>query len=69
MFCIGCCWALMLLMFGIGTGSFAWMLALGGIMAIEKNMPWGRRLSAPLGVFLVGLGLPIALTTMTWPLF
>src|SRR5829696_9248079 len=25
LFCIGCCWALMLLMFGIGIGSFGWM--------------------------------------------
>ena len=30
LFCIGCCWALMLLMFGVGVGNFAWMLALGG---------------------------------------
>jgi predicted metal-binding membrane protein len=69
LFCIGCCWALMLLMFGVGAGSFSWMLLLGGVMAIEKNMPWGRRLSAPLGVFLLGLGLPIALVTVVWPLF
>jgi predicted metal-binding membrane protein len=68
LFCIGCCWALMLLMFGVGAGSFGWMLALGAVMALEKNMPWGRRLSAPLGVFLLGLGLPIALTGMVWPL-
>jgi predicted metal-binding membrane protein len=61
LFCIGCCWALMLLMFGVGVGSFSWMLALGGVMAIEKNAPWGRRLSAPLGVFLLGLGLAVAL--------
>jgi predicted metal-binding membrane protein len=52
-FCVGCCWALMLLMFVVGTGSVGWMLALGAIMAIEKNMPWGRRLSAPLGFALL----------------
>jgi predicted metal-binding membrane protein len=48
-FCVGCCWAIMLLMFVVGTGSVGWMLALGAVMAIEKNVPWGRRLSAPLG--------------------
>jgi predicted metal-binding membrane protein len=37
------------------------MLALGAVMAIEKNMPWGRKLSAPLGVALIGLGLLIIL--------
>jgi len=52
-FCVGCCWALMLLMFVVGTGSIGWMLALGAIMAVEKNMPWGRSLSAPLGVALL----------------
>jgi predicted metal-binding membrane protein len=64
LFCIGCCWALMLLMFGVGAGSFSWMLVLGGVMAVEKNAPWGRRLSAPLGLFLLGLGLSIALTAV-----
>ena len=54
MFCLGCCWSLMLLMFAVGVGNVGWMLALGTIMAVEKNMPWGRRLSAPLGAVLVG---------------
>jgi predicted metal-binding membrane protein len=53
LFCVGCCWAIMLLMFVVGTGSVGWMLALGSVMAIEKNAPWGRRLSAPLGVGLL----------------
>ena len=56
-FCLGCCWSLMLLMFAVGVGNIAWMLALGAVMTIEKNVPWGRKLSAPLGVFLVGWGL------------
>ena len=60
-FCVGCCWALMLLMFVVGTGSIGWMLALGAIMAIEKNMPCGRKLSAPLGLVLIGSGLLIVL--------
>jgi predicted metal-binding membrane protein len=28
------------------------MLALGAVMAAEKNLAWGRRLSAPLGISL-----------------
>ena len=54
LFCVGCCWAIMLLMFVVGTGSVGWMLALGAIMAVEKNVHWGRRLSAPLGFALLG---------------
>ncbi len=57
LFCLGCCWTLMLLMFAVGIGNVGWMLALATVMAIEKNMPWGRWLSAPLGVFLLGWGL------------
>jgi predicted metal-binding membrane protein len=53
LFCVGCCWAIMLLMFVVGTGSVGWMLALGAIMAIEKNFSWGRWLSTPLGVGLL----------------
>ena len=49
LFCVGCCWAIMLLMFVVGTGSVGWMLGLGAVMAIEKNAPWGRSLSRPLG--------------------
>jgi predicted metal-binding membrane protein len=62
LFCIGCCWALMLLMFAVGVGSIGWMLALAAVMAAEKNMPWGRRLAAPLGVVLLawGAGLMLA---------
>lgn len=52
-YCVGCCWALMLLMFGVGIGNVGWMLGLGAVMAVEKNMPWGRRLSAPLGAALI----------------
>jgi predicted metal-binding membrane protein len=54
-FCLGCCWALMLLMFVVGTGSIGWMLALGAAMAVEKNAMWGRRISAPLGIALLAV--------------
>jgi predicted metal-binding membrane protein len=53
LFCIGCCWSMMLVMFGLGMGNLAWMLGFGGIMAVEKNVAWGRRVSRPLGVLLV----------------
>jgi predicted metal-binding membrane protein len=60
-FCVGCCWPLMLLMFGVGVGNIGWMLALGVVMGVEKNMPWGRKLSAPLGLALLGWGAVIFL--------
>jgi predicted metal-binding membrane protein len=59
LFCVGCCWALMLLMFGVGVGNIGWMLALGAVMAVEKNAPWGKKLSRPLGISLIAWGLLI----------
>lgn len=52
-FCVGCCWALMLLMFVVGIGSLLWMMTLAVVMGIEKNASWGRRLSTPLGIVLL----------------
>jgi predicted metal-binding membrane protein len=63
-FCVGCCWSLMLLMFALGAGNVAWMLALGAVMAVEKNMPWGRRISTPLGVLLLALGAGLLLANL-----
>jgi predicted metal-binding membrane protein len=64
LFCVGCCWSLMLLMFAVGSGNLGWMLVLGVVMAIEKNLPWGRRLSAPLGIVLLGGGLALGVDGM-----
>jgi predicted metal-binding membrane protein len=71
LFCLGCCWSLMLLMFAVGVGSLSWMLALGAVMAAEKNLPWGRRLSAPLGAALLVwgvmlVGLHLSESPATW---
>jgi predicted metal-binding membrane protein len=57
LYCLGCCWSLMLLMFSVGIGNLGWMLALGAVMAVEKNVSWGRRITAPLGGVLVGWAL------------
>jgi predicted metal-binding membrane protein len=43
-------------MFGVGLGSVPAMLGLGAITAVEKNLPWGRRLTRPMGVVLVLAG-------------
>jgi predicted metal-binding membrane protein len=47
----------MLLMFIVGTGSVGWMLALGAVMALEKNLAgngWlSRHLGAALGIALL----------------
>ncbi len=58
-FCVGCCWAMMLLMLGAGGVSVGWMLALGAVMFVEKVVPWGRWVTVPVGMLLAvwGVGL------------
>jgi predicted metal-binding membrane protein len=55
--CVGCCWALMLVMFAVGMANLAWMLALAAVMAVEKQARSGLRLVRPLGAALVIAGL------------
>src|SRR5215213_2235685 len=66
LFCVGCCWSLMLLMFAIGVGNLGYMLSLAAVMSVEKNMPWGKKISVPLGVFLLGWGLALLMGAMSW---
>lgn len=61
LFCVGCCWSLMLVMFAVGVGNLGWMLGLAIVMAMEKNLSWGRRLGAPLGIGLIIAGLALAI--------
>ena len=50
----------MLLMFAVGVGNVGWMFVLGALMAIEKNLPWSRRFSRPLGIALLAWSLALA---------
>jgi predicted metal-binding membrane protein len=67
LFCVGCCWTLMLLMFAVGGVNLAWMLALGAIMAAERSFRWGRQLTIPLGLALIlaALGLVYRMPLVT----
>ena len=48
--------------YSLGMGNLGWMLLLGALMALEKNVAWGRRLSTPLGVGLLGWAAALVLT-------
>ena len=64
-FCVGCCWSLMLVLFAIGMSNPAWMLGAGAVMAVEKNMAWGRRLSAPLGAAFAVAALAVVVSNLS----
>jgi len=54
-FCVGCCWALMLVMFAAGFASLLWMAVLTTLMVHEKTRPAGRRAVPVTGIALLGL--------------
>jgi predicted metal-binding membrane protein len=62
LFCVGCCWALMLVMFAAGAASLIWMAALTGLMVHEKTRPAGARTVPLTGVVLLAAGS----TLMLW---
>lgn len=51
--CLGCCWALMLVMLFAGLSNLAVMLLLAAVMVAEKNLSWGARIVKPLGMVLL----------------
>jgi predicted metal-binding membrane protein len=53
LFCLGCCWTLMLLMFALGGANPAWMVGLGVVMATERATTWGHHITRPLGFTLI----------------
>lgn len=53
LWCLGCCWALMLVMFATGVGSVWWMAALTAVMVAEKTARWGTALVVPVGLVLL----------------
>lgn len=57
LFCLGCCWALMALLFVGGAMNLAWIAALSIAVALEKLLPHGQSLSYVLGVALIAVGL------------
>lgn len=64
LFCLGCCWPLMLVAFGIGVGSIPLMLALAAVMLAAKTAPGGRRLMRPAGIAMLAGGMTLTATTL-----
>jgi len=57
LFCLGCCWALMLVMFAAGVAVLWWMAALTAVMVYEKTGRHGRALTPVVGVALLALSM------------
>ena len=68
LYCLGCCWAMMLVMFAVGVMNVVWMAGLAAVLTIEK-LQTGRRFAHGVGVVLitVGMGIAIAAFVAHWP--
>ena len=52
-YCVGCCWVLMLLLFVLGIMNLLWIAALAGFVLLEKIVPRGDRMSKGTGLLLI----------------
>ena len=68
LYCLGCCWAMMLVMFSVGLMNVVWMAALGVLMTVEK-IGTGRRFSHGVGAALIAIGVAFVLSALAahWP--
>ena len=55
-FCLGCCWVLMGLLFVLGIMNLLWIAALAGFVLVEKVAPGGQWVSRLSGLVLIGWG-------------
>jgi len=63
LYCLGCCSAMMLIMFAAGVMNIVWMAALGVVMTIEK-MTTTARFSQAVGMVLAAIGFGLVATTV-----
>lgn len=52
-FCVGCCWAIMLLLFAVGVMDLLWVALIAGLVLAEKLLPGGRLAGRLIGIALV----------------
>jgi len=59
LYCVGCCWALMLLLFAFGVMNLHWIAALMLVVLVEKLAPAARNLSRALGAAAIVAGIAL----------
>lgn len=56
LYCLGCCWTLMLLLFVTGVMNLLWVALIAGYVLIEKVTSAGQRISRVIGLLMIGWG-------------
>jgi predicted metal-binding membrane protein len=60
-YCLGCCWALMVVLVAAGAMGLPWVLLIAAVVAAEKLLPHGEWIARVTGVALVLLGVAVAI--------
>ena len=59
-YCLGCCWALMVVLVVAGAMGLPWVLLIAAVVAAEKLVPRGDRVPYVIGAILILLGVAVA---------
>lgn len=63
-YCIGCCWGLMLALIALGMMNLVWMVLVAVAVFVEKAVPGGARFAPVLGGALIVTGLVLVVVTL-----
>jgi predicted metal-binding membrane protein len=63
LFCLGCCWGLMLVLLTVGVTNLVWMGLVAALIFVEKVLPFGSVTAKVVGTVLVGVGIGLAVTS------
>jgi predicted metal-binding membrane protein len=55
--CLGCCWALMAVLFAVGVMNLIWVAALTAVVLLEKVVSPGRWVARAAGVAMIAGGM------------
>jgi predicted metal-binding membrane protein len=59
-FCLGCCWALMCVLFAVGVMNLLWVAALAAIVLVEKTSRAGTMVARVAGIAMLAMGMLLA---------
>jgi predicted metal-binding membrane protein len=63
-YCLGCCWALMGVLFVVGVMNLVWVAAMAMFVLVEKIGPWGALVVRAAGVAMIAAGALVSIGSL-----
>jgi predicted metal-binding membrane protein len=67
LYCVGCCWGLMVALFALGVMSLIWMAVIATVIFVQKVLPSGDRLAPFFASAFVALGIWVTISPGSVP--